>query len=289
MAHQHKPLRDQVMVITGASSGIGLATARLAASRGARVVLAARSESDVESVTDGIRRDGGQALAVAADVADAAAVDRLGARAVEAFGRIDTWVNNAGVSVYGNATEVPLEDERRVFDTNYWGMVHGCRTAVTRMRFRGGTIINVGSVVSDRAVPLQAAYCASKHAVKGYTDSLRMELEHDRIPIAVTLVKPAGIDTPYFEHAKSYMDEEPAPTPPVYAADVVARVICRCAERPVRDITVGGGGRVLAAMGTLAPRMSDLFMERTMFEAQKAGRRNGAAVAVGVTAARQRS
>jgi NAD(P)-dependent dehydrogenase (short-subunit alcohol dehydrogenase family) len=276
MAHRRKPLNSQVMVITGGSSGIGLATARLAASRGARVVLASRSESELQSVCDDIRRDGHQGVALATDVADPAAVERLGARAVETFGRIDTWVNNAGVSLYGKLTEVPLDDERRVFETNYWGVVHGCRTAVARMRFAGGTIINVGSIVSDRAVPLQGAYSASKHAVKGYTDALRMELEHDHLPIAVTLVKPAAIDTPYYEHARNYMAEEPTPPPPVYSADAVARAICACAERPVRSITVGGGGRLMSAMGLVAPRMSDIYMEKMMFAAQRSSQPNDA-------------
>ena len=276
MAQRRKALNEQVIVITGASSGIGLATARLASSRGARVVLASRSETELQSICDDIRRDGGEVLAVATDVADPQAVERLGARAVETFGRIDTWVNNAGVSLYGKLTDVPLDDERRVFETNYWGVVHGCRTAVTRMRFAGGTIINIGSILSDRAIPLQGAYSASKHAVKAYTDTLRMELEHDRVPIAVTLVKPAAIDTPYYEHARNYMREKPTPAPPVYAPQAVARAICACAERPVRDITVGGGGRVMAAVGVLAPRMSDLYMEKTMFAMQRSGRPNNA-------------
>jgi hypothetical protein len=135
-------------------------------------------------------------------------------------------------------------------------------------------LINMGSIVSDRAVPLQGAYSASKHAVKAYTDTLRMELEHDGVPVAVTLIKPGAIDTPYYEHAKNYMSEEPAPPPPVYAPETVARAVCDCAERPVRDITVGGGGRLVTAMGNFAPRLTDVYMERTMFRQQKSGRPN---------------
>jgi short-subunit dehydrogenase len=166
---------------------------------------------------------------------------------------------------------VPLADKRRLFDVNFWGVVHGCRTATRLMRDRGGVLINIGSEVSDVAIPLQGIYSASKHAVKGYTDALRIELEHDRIPIAVTLVKPSAINTPYPEHARNYMkDGVPALPPPLYAPEVVAETILRCAERPVRDIIVGGAGRLQVAMGTLAPRLTDRFMERAMFESQKA-------------------
>jgi len=266
-----KALKDQVIVITGASSGIGLSTARMAARRGARVVLAARNRDDLTAVTDEIVANGGKAIAVICDVADEASVARLGEAALLAFGTIDTWVNNAGLSIYGKLTDIPLDDKRRLFDINFWGVVHGCRTAFRLMKDRGGVLINIGSEVSDIAVPLQGIYSASKHAVKGYTDALRMELEHDRIPIAVTLVKPSAINTPYPEHARSYLEDGvPALPPPIYAPEVVAEAILRCAERPVRDIIVGGAGRVQVAMGRLAPRLTDAFMERAMFDQQKA-------------------
>jgi short-subunit dehydrogenase len=267
-------LKEQVMVITGASSGIGLATARMAATRGAKVVLAARDEAELQGLVGEITASGGEAIAVAADVAAPEDVERIGERAMNSFGRIDTWFNNAGVSVYGKLMDVPLDDQRRVFDTNFWGVVHGSRTAVRFMRTGGGVLINMGSIVSDRAVPLQGIYAASKHAIKAYTDTLRMELEHDRAPIAVTLIKPGAIDTPYYQHAKNYMSEEPAPPPPVYSAETVARAVCECAARPVRDISIGGGGRMIATMGSLAPRLTDLYMERTMFAQQKSRRPN---------------
>ena len=266
-----KKLKDQVIVITGGSSGIGLATARMAARRGARVVLAARNSEDLRDVVNEIISHGGRAVAVVADVADPDAVDRIGEKALLEFGVIDTWVNNAGLSIYGKLADVPLLDKRRLFDINFWGVVHGCRTAIRLMKDRGGVLINIGSEVSDVAIPLQGIYSASKHAVKGYTDALRMELEHDRIPIAVTLVKPSAINTPYPEHARNYMREGvPALPPPLYAPEVVAQTILRCAERPVRDIVVGGVGRLQVAMGRLAPRLTDRFMERAMFESQKA-------------------
>jgi short-subunit dehydrogenase len=265
-----KKLKDQVIVITGASSGIGLATARLAARRGARVVLAARNHDDLRDVTNEIINNGGRAMAVVADVADPDAVDRIGENALLEFGALDTWVNNAGLSIYGKLADVPLADKRRLFDINFWGVVHGCRTAIRLMKDRGGVLINIGAEVSEVAIPLQGIYSASKHAVKGYTDALRMELEHDHIPVAVTLVKPSAINTPYPEHARNYMkDGVPALLPPLYAPEVVAETILRCAERPVRDIIVGGAGRVQVAMGRIAPRLTDRFMKRAMFESQK--------------------
>lgn len=265
-----KQLKDQVIVITGASSGIGLATARMAAKQGARVVLAARNRGDLKLVTDEINANGGRAIAVETDVADEAAVTRLGEAALLEFGTVDTWVNNAGLSIYGKLTAVPLADKRKLFDINFWGVVHGCRTAIRLMKHRGGVLINIGSEVSDIAVPLQGIYSASKHAVKGYTDALRMELEHDRIPIAVTLVKPSAINTPYPEHARNYLEDGvPALPPPLYAPEVVAEAILRCAERPVRDIIVGGAGRLQVAMGTIAPRLTDVYMERVMYGQQK--------------------
>jgi len=265
-----KPVKDQVIVITGASSGIGLATARMAAERGAQVVLAARNEADLQSVAEEIRANGGRAVAVAADVSREDDVDRVGEAAMREFGGIDTWVNNAGLSIYGKLTDVPMEDKRRLFDVNFWGVVNGCRTAVRFMKHRGGALINVGSEVSDRAIPLQGIYSASKAAVKGYTDALRMELEHDRMPISVTLVKPSAINTPYPEHARSYLEDgAPALPPPMYQPEVVARAILTCAEKPVRDVVVGGAGRAQILMGAIAPRLTDRLMEGPMWKQQK--------------------
>jgi len=264
-----KQLSEQVMVITGATSGIGLATARRAAERGARVVLCSRNESALRDTVAQIEQSGGKAKSVVADVTSPDDVERLAASAVEEFGGLDTWVNNAGVSFYGRLTEVALEDMRQLFEVNFWGMVHGVRAAVPRLRRSGGALINLGSIVSDRAIPLQGAYSASKHAVKGLTDALRMELEEEGLPVSVTLIKPSAIDTPYFQHAKNYMDVEPKPPAPVYAPEVVANAILRAAEHPIRDITIGGGGRVLTALGTALPRLTDFYMERAMFEAQR--------------------
>ena len=264
-----KRLEEQVMVITGGTSGIGLATAKRAAMRGARVVLCARNEPELRETVAGIEAAGGTARSVVADVANQEDVERLAVTAIEAFGAIDTWVNNAGVSFYGNLTEVAIEDMRRLFEVNFWGTVYGARAAVARLRGSGGALINIGSVVSDRAIPLQGAYSASKHAVKGFTDALRMELEEEGAPISVTLIKPSAIDTPYFQHAKNYMEVEPKPPAPVYAPEVVANAVLRAAEHPVRDVTIGGGGRLISALGSALPRLTDRYMERSMFDSQR--------------------
>jgi len=265
-----KPVEEQVMVITGADSGIGLATARAAAERGARLVLNSRNEEALAQIAADLRSETGADVEWrSGDVADLNAMLEVAEVAIRAFGRIDTWVNNAGVSVYGRIEEVPVDDARRLFDTNYFGMVNGSLAALPYLRALGGALINVGSVVSDQAVPLQGHYSASKHAVKGFTNALRMEVEKDGAPVVITLVKPASINTPYTRHARNYMDEEPAIPPPVYEPELVADAILHCAEHPEREVTVGGGGRMMAVMGRVAPRMTDRLFERTMFRQQK--------------------
>jgi NAD(P)-dependent dehydrogenase (short-subunit alcohol dehydrogenase family) len=214
-----KKLSDQVIVITGASSGIGLVTARMAASRGARVVLNARNEDSLCRVADEINAGGGKACYVTGDVGRLQDVQNIAGEAIRRFGGIDTWVNNAGVSIYGHVLDQSLEDQRRLFETNYWGVVHGSMVACAHLSERGGALINIGSVLSDIAIPIQGTYCASKHAVKGYTDALRMELEEEGAPISVTLIKPSSIDTPYVRHAKNLMPVEPMNPPPVYAGN----------------------------------------------------------------------
>jgi NAD(P)-dependent dehydrogenase (short-subunit alcohol dehydrogenase family) len=265
------PLSEQVIVITGASSGIGLVTARQAAQRGARVVLVARNGNDLQRAVNDIRRRGGRAVHVVADVADPEQVEQIADSALREFGRIDTWVNNAAVSMYGRITELSIEDMRRQMDVNYWGQVYGSRVAVRHLRERGGALINVGSALADRAIPLQGNYCAAKHALKAFTDALRMELEEAGVPISITLVKPASIDTPFFEKAKTYLGVEPQPVPPVYAPEVVSEVILHAAQHPLRELIAGGSGAKLSA-ARFAPRLADRYMERWTFDSQSTGK-----------------
>ncbi len=264
-----KDVGDQTIVITGASSGIGLATARLAAARGARVVLAARSADGLRTAADRLRERGGEVATVVADVASEHDVRHVAEIALHRFGGFDTWINNAAVSIYGQLGRVPLEDQRRVFETNYWGVVHGSLVALEHLKHRGGAIVNVGSILSERAFPLQAAYSASKHAIKGFTDALRMEVLADGVPVSVTLIKPAGIDTPYAEHAANYLPRRPRNPPPMYAPEVVAKAILHAAEHPLREVTVGGSGRLLETLDRWLPGLTDAVMARLLPRTQQ--------------------
>jgi hypothetical protein len=177
------------------------------------------------------------------------------------------------VSIYGALGDVPLADARRLFETNYWGTVHGSLVAVPYLKRRGGgALVNVGSVLSDTAMPLQGHYTASKHAVKGFTDALRIELAHAGAPVSVTLVKPAAVDTPYPEHAGNHLGVEPTHQPPVYAPAVVAGAILAAAVRPVRDVTVGGGAKLYTTLEAFAPGAVDRLKEATAFDGQRTNR-----------------
>ncbi len=272
MAVNLKKIKDQVIVITGASSGIGLATARMAADRGARLVLAARSKDALAQLTDEISQAGGKAVYAVADVGKIEDVSEIARAAQEHFGGFDTWINNAGTGMYGKLETVEIEDMRKLFETNFWGVVNGSLEAIKHLKLRGGALINLGSTVSERAIPLQGIYSASKHAVKGFTDALRMELEADGAPVSVTLVKPGAIDTPFPLNAKNYLETEPKHVPPVYAPAPVASAILHCAETPVRDVFVGAGGKGNAVLGHYAPRLADKYMESVVISGTKSGK-----------------
>lgn len=257
-----KPIEQQTIVITGATSGNGLATAEEAAARGAKVVLAARSIDALEEVAVRLRTGGAQIAVCTADVADPADVERIAETALSHFGGFDSWVNNAAAASYGTVEQVSLDDHRRIFDVNYFGVLHGSLTAIRHLRTRGGgAVVNLGSVLSDRAMILQGPYSASKAAVQAATDALRMELERDRAPISVTLIKPAAIHTPYPEHAKNYMNSAPRLPPPLYDPRLVADAVLFVCETPRRHIYVGAGGYAISLAGRLAPRLTDLAME----------------------------
>ncbi len=252
MDHQSKPLSEQVIVVTGASSGIGLATALAAAKQGAKVVLAARSASTLQQVAADIAAFGGEAIVVPVDVGNRADLERLAQVAKERFGRVDTWVNNAGVSIFGRLDEVEQQDSERLFQTNYWGVVHGSLVALSFLKDSGGTLINLGSELSEAIVPLQGMYSASKHAVKGFTDALRLELQADHSPVQVTLIQPTAVNTPYAEHAGNYLSQEPKLPTPMVEPEKVASAILDAATKPTDAVKVG-------AMSVLNTATAKLF------------------------------
>jgi len=266
---KQKPLAEQVIVITGASSGIGLTTALAAAKKGAKVVLASRNEMALVDICAKIKHKGGTAVYVVADVANRGEIDAIVQKAVDEFGGFDTWVNDAGIGTLGRLDQISEEDHKRLFDTNFWGIVNGSLAAVAHLREKGGTIINLGSEVSDAAVPLQGMYAASKHAVKGFTNSLRIELEEEAAPISLTLIKPAAIATPFFDHAKNYTDREFKAPAPVYAPQEVANAILHAATHPTREVYIGGASKFMAGLQAHTPTFYEWFSSKFMVKAQQ--------------------
>jgi short-subunit dehydrogenase len=245
-----------VIVITGASSGIGRATALRCADKGARLVLAARGAKALEAVARECRKRGAKAVVVVTDVTDPAAVENLAARAVAEFGRLDVWVNNAAVAVFGRLADIPPSDFQRVLDVNISGYVNGARAALARFAAQGsGVLVNVASVVGETPLPYNAAYSMSKAAVRSLSVSLRSELALDGMSgVDVCTVLPATIDTPFYQHAANYSGRRASAMPPVYTANQVAKAVVKVIERPRRELVVGRpAGRLLVLQHKLTP------------------------------------
>jgi short-subunit dehydrogenase len=265
-----KPLPQQTIVITGATSGIGLATARLAAQQGAKLVLVSRDEAALQTLQHELsQQSSAQIIHVVADVGNRSDLEQVAKRAVERFGGFDTWINNAGTLVWGRLWEVSEADLRKVFETNFWGVVNGSLVAVEHFRLQGyGTLINLGSALSEAVAPLQGIYTASKHAVKAFTDALRIELRHDNAPIAITLIRPSSTNTPINDRAKNYLAHAPHLPGPTYAPEVVARAILRAAEYPQRDVYIGNS-KLITRAAQLTPQLFDWVAVKTLFAAQQ--------------------
>jgi NAD(P)-dependent dehydrogenase (short-subunit alcohol dehydrogenase family) len=264
-----KPVNQQIVVVMGASSGIGRATALAFASKGACVVASARNGKGLDTLVHEIRRKGGVAVAVVADVANADQVKHVAARAITEFGRIDTWVHVAAVSVWAPFQETHPSEWKRLIEVNLLGQVHGAQAALPHLRVEGGALIHVSSVEAKISLPFSSAYAASKHGVAGFVDALRVELRREGAPVSVTQIMPAGINTPLTQNGLTRLGVEPRPPAPVYEPDLVARAIVYAAEHPVRDLVVGGAGIMALLAQRLSPRFVDeLLLRRMGFEAR---------------------
>lgn len=256
-----KPLNQQIVLITGASSGIGRLTAELLAQAGAKLVLAARNETALAQTAEICRQRGTEALAIPTDVSHREQVQHLINSALAHFGRIDTLINNAGVTEYGYVDDMPVEEIERVMQVNFMGQVYAIKALLPHFKEqKAGTIINVSSGLGERAVPLQAAYCASKHAVKGFTEALRLELKKDYPAINLTLIMPSSINTPLFSHARTRLPVKPRPVPLVYQPEVAAKAIVEAVAQPKRDVVVGEAAKMLIWLQHLSPSLVDRML-----------------------------
>jgi NAD(P)-dependent dehydrogenase (short-subunit alcohol dehydrogenase family) len=266
---QLKPINQQVVAVVGASSGIGRNAALQFGSRGAKVVVAARSQPGLESLVEEIRSLGGDATAVVADVTDFEQVKAIAQTAVDTYGRLDTWVHNAAVELYAAFEVTTPEEFKRIIEVNLLGQAYGAMVALPHIKRTGrGALIHVSSVEAKRSIPLQSAYAASKHGVDGFLEALRVELKHEKLDISVTNIMPAGINTPLFNKARTKLGVKPMPTPPIYQPSLVAKAIVKAAERPKRDVVVGDVGKILLLLQRLAPSLVDAYLLRTGFDSQ---------------------
>jgi short-subunit dehydrogenase len=256
-----RPVSEQAVVITGASSGIGRETALEFARHGASVAVAARNETALRATADEIERLGGRAAVVPTDVSQAGEVDALAQRACETFGRIDTWVNAAAVSLYGTLDDVSTDEFQRVVDVNLMGQVHGTKAALAIMRERNsGVIVNIASVLGERAVPLQSAYSAAKAGIIRFSEAARLELAHEGRDVALCVLLLSSVNTPLFDHARSKTGHKPRPIPPVYEPEVVARAVVEVAQRPRPEAVIGGGGAGMFAAQRVSRRAVDRLL-----------------------------
>ncbi|MFC8520994.1 SDR family oxidoreductase [Streptomyces sp. NPDC057257] len=263
----------EVVVVTGASAGVGRATARAFAGRGAAVALLARGERGLEGAARDVREAGGRALPLVVDVSDAEAVEAAAERVERELGPIDVWVNTAFTTVFAPVSEVRPEELRRATEVTYFGFVHGTQAALRRMTPRDhGTIVQVGSALAYRSVPLQSAYCGAKHAIQGFTESLRCELLHDRSKVRVTMVQLPGLNTPQFGWVLSRLPRHPQPVPPVYQPEVAAKGILHAADHPERREYWVGGSTVATLLGQrFAAGLLDRYLARTAYDSQQTG------------------
>ena len=264
-------MEHQTVVVTGASAGIGRATARLFGQRGASVGLIARGQEGLDGALREVEEAGGKALAVSADVADYEQVTAAARKIEEALGPIDVWVNDAFTSVFAPFTEITAEEFKRVTEVSYLGFVHGTMAALTRMRPRGrGTIVQVGSALGSRSIPLQSAYCGAKHAINGFTSSLRCELLHEKSGVHVTVVQMPAVNTPQFSWVRSRLPNHPQPVPPIYQPEVAARGVVFAADHPQRkEYWVGGTTAAAIIANKLAPALLDRYLARTGYGSQQ--------------------
>jgi NAD(P)-dependent dehydrogenase (short-subunit alcohol dehydrogenase family) len=266
---QLKPINQQVVAVVGASSGIGRATALEFAKQGAKVVVAARSQTGLASLVDEIKQAGGEAISVIADVAVFEQVQAIADKAVEWYGRLDTWVHVAATGIFARFEQVSPDEFRRVIEVNLMGQVHGAMAALPHLRRTGqGALIHISSVEARRSLPLQSAYSASKHGIEGFLDSLRVELQHDGVPISVTNIMPAVINTPFYNKGLTKLGVQPTGVPPYYQPELVTKAILHAAEHPTRDLIVGDVGRVLDLLQKVSPHLVDWLLQVIAVEGQ---------------------